>query len=156
MYRCLYMPPGLSGTEGVRWKDDSCKMNQHPWHTHSDIMSCRTTGIQYMLTHTHRPRKSWAHSSEQQLQGRKWGQSIWRRAPLLLFNQTACSLFHLVFSPDSKTDLTAQILPSCFLNSSFPAASAPYFSLFPFPSLISFLPSFRGYTFCHCLLTASR
>lgn len=54
------------------------------WHTH-------------LLPSTQGPerkkkKKSWAQSSEQQLQGRKWGQGIWRRSLLFPFNQTAFSL----------------------------------------------------------------
>lgn len=83
-------------TEGGRRRirgDGSCKMIQHP--TQSGLVSCRTTDMQHTHTRTTihtRPRKPQAHLSEQQLQGRKWGQGIRRRAPLLPFNQTAFSL----------------------------------------------------------------
>lgn len=107
-------------------RDDSCNTNQHRSHTCSDTMSCRTAEIQYTLTHTHThllpstqgpEKKSWAQSSEQQLQGRKWGQDIWRRALLFPFNQTAFSLpfyFFLFFSDSNTSQQKILCLPPRF------------------------------------------
>lgn len=74
---------GIRSTEGVRrtGQGDSWKTSWHPRHVGSDTMSCKTaTDAHHAQTCTFtqidtRPRKSQAHSSEQQLQGRKWGQS---------------------------------------------------------------------------------
>lgn len=124
-------------------RDDSCNTNQHRSHTCSDTMSCRTAKIQYTLTHTHThllpstqgpEKKSWAQSSEQQLQGRKWGQGIWRRALLFPFNQTAFSLpfyFFLFFFqiqiPHSKKSsayppVSFSLSSGCLRPFSFPSA----------------------------------
>lgn len=96
-------------------------MIQHPRYTQSGLVSCRTTDMQYTHTRTTihaRPRKPQAHLSEQQLQGRKWGQGIRRRAPLLPFNQTAFVVLWSLFLIQIDLPYSKNPLPFVFFFSS--------------------------------------
>lgn len=96
-----------------RWRSETCSWDR--WQRENDS-TCQHSLRDMMFgtvssgcMHT-RPRKSSPHSSELQLQRRKWGQGIWREAPSRPFNQTAFPVFYLSFLK-SFVDWNIVVLP---------------------------------------------